>query len=84
MKKEEQNLSVFTDLSVLIDNGFKECRIVIGPGNTAMMTGTSIKSGKLTDKNILEAIHDYPYQNIILAIDNSKVVFLKQEKKFKI
>jgi len=71
-------------LSALTDNGFKECRIVLGPGNTAMMTGTSIKNGKQTDKNILEAVHDYPYQNIMLAVDNSTVVCIKQEKKFKI
>jgi len=71
-------------LSLLNDSSFEECRVVKRIGNTTLMTGTSTKSGKLTDKNILEAIHDYPYQNIMLAIDNSKVVYLKQEKKFKI
>jgi len=75
-------LKVKQMLSVLTDNGFKECRLAIGPGNTTRIIGTSIKSGKLTDDNILEAIHDYPYQNITLAIDNSTIVFLKQEKKF--
>lgn len=69
-------------LSVLADSGLKECRLAIGPGNTTRMIGTSIKSGKLTDDNILEAIHDYPYQNITLSIDNSTIVFLKQEKKY--
>ena len=78
MIKKEQFLSVLTD------NGFKECRIVQGPRNTTTITGTSTKSGKLTDKNILEAIHNFPYQNISLAVDNSIVVYLKQEKKFKI
>ena len=77
MKKAEQILSA------LADSGFKEYRIVIGPRNTTMITGTSIKSGKQTDKNILEAIHDYPYQNIMLAVDNSTVVCIKQEKKYK-
>ena len=75
-------LKVKQMLSVLTDNGFKECRLVIGPGNTTRMIGTSSKCGRLTDKIILEAIHDYPYQNITLAIDNSTIVFLKQEKKF--
>jgi hypothetical protein len=76
MEKDQQVLEL------LHDGNFKECRTKIISDNKYMVYVTSIKNGKFSDKNILKAIHEHPYQNIILSVENSNIVTMKQEKKF--
>lgn len=77
MKKEKQILAL------LPDDNHEEIRIIKKPENSFMIHKISTKNGKISDKNILEVIHGYPYQNLILSVENYNVVCVKQEKKFK-
>jgi len=77
MEKEKQVLDL------LHDNNFKECRIINKPDNTAIVYKTSSKNGNFSVKDVGEAIREWPYQCMLLSIEKSNVVYIKQEKKYK-
>jgi archaellum component FlaG (FlaF/FlaG flagellin family) len=70
-------------LELLHDNNFKECRIINKPDNTAIVYKTCSKNGNFSIKDIGKAIREWPYQDIMLSIEKSNVVYIKQEKKYK-